>query len=254
MIELKSLKDIEKMKKGGRILAKIFKDLENYLQEGRSTYDLARKVEELIYKYGAKPAFKGYRGYPEVICVSINNEIVHGIPKKNRILRNGDLVSIDIGLEYNGFFVDSAKTFSIGTVSPLAIKLIRVTEEALWRGIEKARVGNHLSDISWAIQEYIESNNFSVIRDFLGHGIGKHLHEPPNVPNYGPPGQGPILEEGLALAIEPMVSAGSYEVVILDDGWTAVTADGSLSAHFEHTIIIKNNGPEIITQGDLKDV
>ncbi|MGB9857108.1 MAG: type I methionyl aminopeptidase [Dictyoglomaceae bacterium] len=250
MIELKSLKDIDKMRKGGKILARIFKELEEYIREGISTYELSRKVEGLIYKYGAKPAFKGYRGYPEVICVSINNEIVHGIPKKNKILKNGDIVSIDIGLEYNGFYVDSAKTYPVGNVSPLALRLIQVTEEALWKGIEKARIGNHLSDISWAIQEHVEKNNFNVIRDFLGHGIGRHLHEPPNVPNFGPPGQGPILEEGLALAIEPMVSVGDYEVRILDDGWTAVTVDGSLSAHFEHTIIITNNGPEIITQGE----
>jgi methionyl aminopeptidase len=250
MIELKSLEDISIMKKGGKILARIFEEIESFIKEGISTYDLSRKVEELIIKFDAKPAFKGYRGYPEVICVSINEEIVHGIPRKDRFLKNGDIVSIDIGLEYKGFYVDSAKTYPVGEVSLLALRLIEVTESALWKGIEKARVGNHLSDISWAIQEYVESNNFNVIREFFGHGIGRRLHEPPNIPNFGPPGRGPILEEGMALAIEPMVSAGSYEVKILEDKWTAVTVDGSLSAHFEHTIIITNNGPEIITQGE----
>ncbi len=247
-MEFKVKEDIENMKKGGKILAQVFKELEKYIQEGISTYELSRKAEELIYKYRAKPAFKGYRGYPEVICVSINEEIVHGIPRKDRVLKNGDIVSIDIGLEYNGFYVDSAKTYSVGEVSPLVLKLIEVTESALWKGIEKARVGNYLSDISWAIQEYVEKNGFSIIRDFTGHGIGRNLHEPPSVPNFGSPGQGPILVEGLALAIEPMVSIGDYKVKILDDGWTAVTLDGSLSAHFEHTIIITKNGPEVLTQ------
>ncbi|MEN2983941.1 MAG: type I methionyl aminopeptidase [Dictyoglomaceae bacterium] len=245
---LKIREEIDNMRKGGKILARIFKELEKYVHEGISTYELSRKVENLIYKYGAKPAFKGYRGYPEVICVSINEEIVHGIPRKNKILKNGDIVSIDIGLEYNGFYVDSARTYPIGEVSPLVLRLIEVTESALWKGIEKARVGNHLSDISWAIQQHVEKSGFSIIRDFTGHGIGKNLHEPPSIPNFGPPGQGPILEEGLALAIEPMVSMGDYRVKILDDGWTAVTLDGSLSAHFEHTVIITKNGPEVLTQ------
>lgn len=247
-MELKVKEEIDYMKKGGKILALIFKELEKYIQEGISTYDLSRNAERLIYKYGAKPAFKGYRGYPEVICVSINDEVVHGIPKKDRKLKNGDIVSIDIGLEYNGFYVDSARTYPVGEVSPLALKLIEVTESALWKGIEKAKVGNHLSDISWAIQEYVEKNGFNIIREFTGHGIGRNLHEPPSIPNFGPPGQGPILEEGLALAIEPMVSMGDYRVKILDDGWTAVTLDGSLSAHFEHTIVITNKGPEVLTQ------
>ncbi|MCS7201536.1 MAG: type I methionyl aminopeptidase [Dictyoglomus sp.] len=245
---LKIREEIDNMRKGGKILARIFKELEKYIHEGVSTYELSRKVENLIYKYGAKPAFKGYRGYPEVICVSINEEIVHGIPRKNKILKNGDIVSIDIGLEYNGFYVDSARTYPIGEVSPLVLRLIEVTESALWKGIEKARVGNHLSDISWAIQQHVEKSGFSIIRDFTGHGIGKNLHEPPSIPNFGPPGQGPILEEGLALAIEPMVSMGDYRVKILDDGWTAITLDGSLSAHFEHTVIITKNGPEVLTQ------
>ncbi|MCX7846166.1 MAG: type I methionyl aminopeptidase [Dictyoglomaceae bacterium] len=247
-MELKVREEIDFMRIGGKILAQIFKELEGYIQEGISTYELSRKVEKLIYEYGAKPAFKGYRGYPEVICVSINEEIVHGIPKKNKKLKNGDIVSIDIGLEYKGFYVDSAKTYPVGEVSPLVLRLIEVTESALWKGIEKARVGNYLSDISWAIQEYVERNGFNIIKDFTGHGIGKNLHEPPSIPNFGPPGQGPILEEGLALAIEPMVSMGDYRVKILDDGWTAVTLDGSLSAHFEHTIIITKNGPKVLTQ------
>ncbi|PMQ00987.1 MAG: type I methionyl aminopeptidase [Dictyoglomus sp. NZ13-RE01] len=247
MIELKSLKEMAIIKEGGQILAKIFKDLEPYIKEGISTFDISRIAEELINKYRVKPAFKGYRGYPEVICASINEEIVHGIPNRKKILRNGDIISIDIGIEYKGYYLDSAKTYPIGEVSPIAIKLIKVTEEALWKGIEKAKAGNHLSDISWAIQEYVERNGFNVIREFSGHGIGRRLHEPPSIPNYGPPGRGPILEEGMALAIEPMVSAGSYEVIILEDGWTAITADRSLSAHFEHTIIITKNGPEVVT-------
>lgn len=246
-IELKSKEDIEIMRKGGRILARIFKDIENEIKEGVTTYDLARKVEQLMKEYKVKPAFKGYRGYPEVICVSINEEIVHGIPHKNKYIKSGDIISIDIGIEYEGFFLDSAKTYGVGEISSLGMKLLKVTEEALWRGIEKAKIGSRLSDISWAIQEYVEKHGFNVVRDFVGHGIGKKLHEPPNVLNYGPPGMGPVLEEGLVIAIEPMVVTGSFEVKILENGWTAVTMDNGLAAHFEHTVAITKNGPLVLT-------
>ncbi|MFN3699330.1 MAG: type I methionyl aminopeptidase [Dictyoglomus sp.] len=246
-IELKTKEDIEIMRKGGKILAKIFKEIENELKDGITTYELARKVEQLMEKYQVRSAFKGYRGYPEVICVSINEEVVHGIPSKDKYIRSGDMVSIDIGIEYKGFFLDAAKTYAIGEVSPLAMELLKVTEEALWKGIEKAKPGARLSDISWAIQEHVEKHGFNVIRDFVGHGIGRRLHEPPNVLNYGPPGMGPILAEGVVIAIEPMVVTGSFEVRILENGWTAVTVDGSLSAHFEHTVAITKNGPIILT-------
>lgn len=246
-IELKAKDEIAIMREGGRILSKIFNEIEKVLKSGMTTYDLAREAEELMSKYNVKPAFKGYRGYPEVICVSINEEIVHGIPSTKKIIKDGDIVSVDIGIEYKGFFLDAAKTYAIGDVSPLALKLIRVTEEALWRGIDKAKVGARLSDISWAIQEHVEKNGFNVIRDFVGHGIGRKLHEPPNVLNYGPPGMGPVLQEGLVIAIEPMVVTGSYEVKILNNGWTAVTVDGGLSAHFEHTVAITENGPQVLT-------
>lgn len=246
-IELKSKEDIEIMRRGGKILANIFKNIEKEVRENITTYDLARKVEQLMKEYKVKPAFKGYRGYPEVICVSINEEIVHGIPNKNKYIRSGDIVSIDIGIEYEGFFLDSAKTYAIGEVSPLAIKLLKVTEEALWKGIEKAKIGARLSDISWAIQEHVEKHGFNVVRDFVGHGIGRRLHEPPNVLNYGPPGMGPILEEGLVIAIEPMVVTGSFEVRVLENGWTAVTIDDGLAAHFEHTVAITKDGPIVLT-------
>lgn len=246
-IELKSKEDIEIMRRGGKILANIFKNIEKEVKENITTYDLARKVEQLMKEYKVKPAFKGYRGYPEVICVSINEEIVHGIPDKNKYIRSGDIVSIDIGIEYEGFFLDSAKTYAIGEVSPLAIKLLKVTEEALWKGIEKAKIGARLSDISWAIQEHVEKHGFNVVRDFVGHGIGRRLHEPPNVLNYGPPGMGPILEEGLVIAIEPMVVTGSFEVRVLENGWTAVTIDDGLAAHFEHTVAITKDGPIVLT-------
>lgn len=246
-IELKSKEDIEIMRRGGKILANIFKNIEKEVKENITTYDLARKVEQLMKEYKVKPAFKGYRGYPEVICVSINEEIVHGIPNKNKYIRSGDIVSIDIGIEYEGFFLDSAKTYAIGEVSPLAIKLLKVTEEALWKGIEKAKIGARLSDISWAIQEHVEKHGFNVVRDFVGHGIGRRLHEPPNVLNYGPPGMGPILEEGLVIAIEPMVVTGSFEVRVLENGWTAVTIDDGLAAHFEHTVAITKDGPIVLT-------
>ncbi|HOJ93058.1 MAG TPA: type I methionyl aminopeptidase [Dictyoglomaceae bacterium] len=246
-MELKSKEEIEIMRKGGSILAKIFERLELELAPGITTYDLARKAENFMKEYKVKPAFKGYKGYPDVICISINEEIVHGIPSQKKVIKDGDIVSIDNGIEYEGFFLDASKTYPVGEVSTLAMKLIKVTEEALWRGIEEAKVGRHLSDVSWAIQEHVEKNGFNVIRDFVGHGIGRRLHEPPNVLNYGPPGMGPILKEGLVIAIEPMVVTGSYEVKILENGWTAVTADGGLSAHFEHTVAITKNGPQVLT-------
>jgi len=203
-------------------------------------------AEEYIKRHGGIPAFKGYRGYPRSLCVSVNEEVVHGIPGKRR-LKEGDIVSLDLGVLMDGYYGDAAITVPVGKVSELAKKLIKVTEEALYRGIEMARPGNRLSDISHAIQTHVEKAGFSVVREFVGHGIGKQLHEEPQVPNFGPPNRGPRLEPGMVLAIEPMVNTGTWEVRILPNGWTVVTADGGLSAHFEHTVAITDNGPEILS-------
>jgi len=203
-------------------------------------------AEEYIKRHGGIPAFKGYRGYPRSLCVSVNEEVVHGIPGKRK-LKEGDIVSLDLGVLMDGYYGDAAITVPVGKVSELAKKLIKVTEEALYRGIEMARPGNRLSDISHAIQTHVEKAGFSVVREFVGHGIGKQLHEEPQVPNFGPPNRGPRLEPGMVLAIEPMVNTGTWEVRILPNGWTVVTADGGLSAHFEHTVAITDNGPEILS-------
>jgi methionyl aminopeptidase len=193
------------------------------------------------------PAFKGYRGYPASICTSLNNEVIHGIPSK-RVLKEGDIISIDLGVYKDGFYGDGAVTLPVGKIDPGWEKLLKVTEEALYIGIGNARAGNRVSDISHAIQKHVESNGFSVVRAFVGHGIGRELHEEPQIPNFGSPGRGPRLKEGMTLAIEPMVNAGGYEVFVLDDGWTAVTLDNKPSAHFEHTVLISINGPRILTK------
>ncbi|MDD3579790.1 MAG: type I methionyl aminopeptidase [Desulfobacca sp.] len=247
MINLKSQQEIAKMEVANRIVAEVLQEVKKHIQAGIETLELDNLAEEICRKHKVKPAFKGYRGYPKSLCVSINDEIVHGIPSHRR-LQNGDLVSMDFGVCYDGYYGDSAITVPVGTISPEAEKLLKVTEESLYAGIAQARVGNRLTDISHAVQTVAEDNGFSVIRDFVGHGIGRNLHEDPQIPNYGPPGQGPKLQAGMTIAIEPMVSAGGWEVKLLDDGWTAVTKDGSLSAHFEHTIAVTDKGALILSR------
>jgi len=221
--------------------------LQGSLTSGMSTKDIDLKAEELIRRSKVVSAFKGYHGFPGTTCISVNEVVVHGIPDK-RIIKDGDIVSLDIGIIYKGYYSDTAVTVPIGNISPEAWCLLDVTKASLSRGIEQARVGNRLSDISFAVQSFVEMHGFSVVRDFVGHGIGRQLHEEPEIPNYGRPGQGPILQEGMVFAIEPMVNMGTHHTKTLSDGWTVVTEDGKPSAHFEHTIVITPKGPEILTQ------
>ncbi len=248
MIIIKSQNEIKKISESCKIVAEVLEGLKSFVREGISTAEIEAYVEKQILKRNAIPAFKGYRGYPASVCLSINNQVVHGIPSNTVKLKNGDIISIDLGVLLNGFYGDAAVTLSVGEVGQDAQKLIKVTEESLYIGIENAVVGNRVSDISSAIQQHVEMSGFSVVRAFVGHGIGRFLHEDPQVPNFGRPGQGVRLREGMTIAIEPMVNAGGPDVIILDDGWTAVTTDGSLSAHFEHTIAITKNGPAILTK------
>ncbi len=247
-INLKSKREIEIMRDANRIVAEILLDLKERVKEGVTTAELDRRAEELAGKYGAEPAFKGYMGYPASLCVSINEEIVHGIPSEERVIKNGDIVSLDFGVIYKGYYGDAALTVGVGNISETAKKLMEVTEKALYIGIEEAVPGNHIGDIGFAIQNFVEKNGFNVVREFTGHGIGKKLHEEPYVPNYGTRGSGPLIREGLTIAIEPMVTEGTWKVKILKDGWTAVTADGKLAAHFEHTIAVTSSGPEILSR------
>ncbi len=246
MIVQKSYQELQIMRKAGRIAAQAMRALRMAIKVGITTEELNNIAESFILEKGGKPAFKGYRGFPASICISVNDEVVHGIPGK-RVLKEGDIVGIDLGVEYEGHYGDIAATFPVGKVDAEARKLIKVTKEALEVGISQCRVGNHLFDISAAIQEVVERNGFSVVRQFVGHGIGKSLHEDPQVPNYGEKGKGPLLESGMTFALEPMVNAGSWEVEVLSDGWTVVTADGSLSAHFEHTVAVTDKSPWILT-------
>ncbi|MCX8116723.1 MAG: type I methionyl aminopeptidase [Desulfobacterota bacterium] len=247
MIILKSTREIEQLRKANGIAAEVFQKLRPMVVPGVTTQELDRIAEAFIVSKGALPAFKGYRNYPATLCISINEEVVHGIPGPRR-LREGDIVSIDVGVNLNGYFGDAAITLPVGEVDEGAKRLMAVTERALYLGIEVARVGNRLYDISHAIQTYVEANGFSVVREFVGHGVGKSLHEEPQVPNFGSPGQGPRLEKGMVFALEPMVNEGTYEVRILADGWTVVTADGKRSAHFEHTIAITDGKAEILSR------
>ncbi len=249
MIILKSPDEIEKISLACRIVAEILKDLEEIVRPGISTKDIERFVEKAMVERGAVPAFKGYRNYPSSVCTSVNDQVVHGIPS-SAVLRDGDIISVDLGAYMNGFYGDAAVTLPVGTVSPLAARLIEVTRDALMLGIERVKPGNRVTDISYAVQRHVEKNGFSVVRAFVGHGIGRSLHEEPQIPNFGEPGHGPRLREGMTLAIEPMVNAGHYEISILEDGWTAVTADGSLSAHWEHTVAVTRNGARILTKTD----
>lgn len=247
MITCKSQRELAYMKDAGRIAARAHEELAKAIRPGVTTKELDEIAADFILSRGGRPAFKGLYDFPANICTSINEEVVHGIPSPYRRLQEGDIISIDIGVELNGYFGDCARTFPVGDVSEAARELLRVAEEALYRGIAEARVGRRLSDISHAIQSYVEAHGFSVVREFVGHGIGTSMHEEPQVPNFGPPGRGPRLKPGMTLAIEPMVNMGTHEVVTLDDNWTVVTKDLSLSAHFEHTVAVTNGRPEILT-------
>jgi methionyl aminopeptidase len=243
MIILKTPDEIEIMARASKVVAETIQVLKREVRAGITTEDLDRMAEDFIRSQGGTPAFKGYRNYPKTLCASVNEQVVHGIPSRQRVLKDGDIIGLDLGAIVDGFYGDSAVTVPVGKVPPKVAELLRVTEEALYKGIEQAVVGNRLSDISHAVQRHAEAAGFSVVTDFVGHGIGRQLHEEPQVPNYGRPGQGPRLQVGMVLAIEPMVNMGHSAVRILDDQWTAVTKDGSLSAHFEHTIAIQPEGP-----------
>lgn len=238
------------MRVSNAIVAEVLETLREKIRPGIATIELDELARQMVCARKAEPAFLGYRGYPFSLCVSVNNEVVHGLPSATRILKEGDIVSLDFGAVYDGYYGDAAITVPTGKVSAEAELLIRTTEEALYLGIQEARVTNRLYDISHAIQKHAGNRGFSVVRQFVGHGIGTALHEPPEVPNYGQPGQGIRLQAGMVLAIEPMVNAGSHEVTILGDGWTAVTKDGSLSAHFEHCVAITEDGPHILSRLD----
>jgi len=247
LIVLKSEDEIKRMSESCRIVAEVLEGIKKNISPGISTKEIDEFAESYIISKGARPAFKGYRGYPASVCTSVNEQVVHGIPSVEK-LRDGDIISFDIGVFYKGFYGDAAVTFPVGSVSGQAMKLIQVTERSLGAGLEKAVAGNRLSDISSAVQGCVEAEGFSIVRSFVGHGIGRELHEEPQIPNFGKPGEGPELRPGMTLAVEPMVNAGGWEVIILNDGWTAVTKDRSLSAHFEHTVAITKNGLNILTK------
>ncbi len=247
MISLKSQKDLEMLKRSGHILALVMREVEKKVQPGITTLDIDRISEELILREKAKAAFKGYKGFPATACVSVNEEIVHGIPGP-RVILEGDIVSIDLGVNYQGYFSDMAVTLPVGKVDQGKRKLLEITRQSLDLGIKQARTGNYLTDISHSIQSFTEAQGFSVVRQFVGHGIGSALHEDPEIPNFGEPHSGPLLKSGMVLAIEPMINMGSWECLILENGWTAVTKDGAASAHFEHTVAITDKGPVILTQ------
>ena len=248
MIILKSPEEIAKMRRAGRIVARTIDEVTAAVKPGRTTQDLDEVAEKVIRNEGATPSFKGYRGFPASICASLNQEVVHGIPSPKRTLAEGDILSLDFGAIWEGYHADSAVTVFVGEApSAEAEKLVRVTEESLEAGISEVRVGNRLTDISHAVQQVIEGAGFSVVREYVGHGVGRNLHEDPQIPNYGQPGRGPELKPGLVIAIEPMVNMGGWETRVLADNWTVVTADGALSAHFEHTIAVTEEGPEVLT-------
>jgi len=248
-IMIKTPQEIEKMRRSGQAVREVLEHVRKLVKPGASTQDLENAAVEKIRELGAKPAFKGYRGYPCVLCTSVNEEVVHGIPSANRMLRDGDIVSIDTGVILDGYYGDSAITVAVGDkVAPRTRRLLEVTRESLKRGIEAIKPGATLGDVGAAVQEVVEAGGFSVVREFVGHGIGTRLHEDPQVPNYGRRGQGQKLREGMVIAIEPMVNAGKPDVQVLSDGWTAVTQDGSLSAHFEHTVAVTAEGATILTQ------
>lgn len=246
MIVIKSSEEIQRIGDACRIVAEALDVLRDAVTEGITTIELERLAEDIIIKKGGTPAFKGYRGYPASLCTSVNDQVVHGIPSETK-LRDGDIISMDVGVCYKGFYGDAAITLPVGKISGEAEHLLRITEESLYIGMDMAREGNRVSDISSAIQGHVEKSGYSVVREFVGHGIGKQLHEEPQIPNFGPPGRGERLRKGMTLAIEPMVNAGGHQVRVLKDGWTAVTADGSLSAHYEHTVAITGEGARVLT-------
>ena len=241
--------EISTIRKSNQIVAKILAELGRMITPGVQTKELDEYAELRVKEMNAIPAFKGYRGYPASLCTSINEEIVHGIPSSRR-LRDGDIISLDFGVLYEGYYGDAAVTYPVGEITPKAKKLIKAAEETFYKGMEQMKPGKRISDISFAIQSHVESQGFSVIRAFVGHGIGLSLHEEPQVPNFGPPGRGPKLKSGMVLAIEPMIAMGDWDVEILDDNWTAITRDRSLSAHYEHTVAITQKGPEILSLSD----
>lgn len=248
MIVCKSPLELEKMRRAGLVVWELLQELKARVKPGISTYELEEFAVERIAESGARPAFKGLYDYPCALCTSINEEIVHGIPSRKRILKEGDILKIDTGVQLEGYYSDSAVSVPVGTIRPELDQLLRVTEESLQRAIDRVRLGARVGDISAAVQEHAESHGYSVVRDFVGHGIGTHLHEDPKVPNYGAAGHGPALKEGMVLAIEPMVNTGKPGAKILKDKWTAVTEDGGYSAHFEHCVVVTSNGPWILTR------
>lgn len=247
MIIIKAPWEIERLRASNRVAAEALAEISSHIAPGITTQELDRIAEEILKRKSAQAAFKGYNGYPAVICSSVNEEVVHGIPGLRK-LAEGDIVSLDIGTIIDGYYGDVAATFPVGPISPSAEKLLRVTQEALYKAIDQAREGRRLSDISHAIQQHVEAQGFSPVRQYVGHGLGSHLHEEPQIPNFGPPGQGPRLRAGMVLALEPMVNQGTWEVEVLGDNWTVVTKDRKLSAHFEHTVAVTENNPEILTE------
>ncbi len=247
MIELKTNGQLDKMRKAGRIVAETLSLMKKSVRPGVTTLDLDRLAEDYIRKCGARPAFKGYNGFPATLCTSVNEQVVHGIPSLRK-LQSGDIISIDCGAVIDGYFGDAALTLPVGDVDPTLLQLLKVTEESLKLGLDQAKLGCRLQDISHAVQTHVEGSGFSVVREYVGHGIGKAMHEEPQIPNFGRPGRGPRLEVGMVLAIEPMVNLGTFEVQTLEDHWTVVTRDRKASAHFEHTVAITENGPEILTR------
>jgi methionyl aminopeptidase len=248
MIICKSAAEIEKLRRSGRMVRQVLGEIREQARPGITTMDLEKYVARRFKELGARSAFKGYRGYPCCLCASVNDEIIHGIPSDRRPLKEGDILSLDTGVILDGYYGDSAITIPIGAINESAQRLLKVTEEALELALDKVRVGNRLGDVSSTVQHYAEKNGYTVVREFVGHGIGKSMHEEPQIPNYGQPGHGPLLKPGMVFAIEPMVNAGGPGVRVLDDNWTAVTADGKLSAHFEHMVAVTKNGPDVLTR------
>jgi methionyl aminopeptidase len=246
-IQIKSAAEIEKMRTSGIALRKVHDAVKAAVRPGATTMDLENAAVAVVNELGVKSAFKGYHDYPAILCTSINNEVIHGIPNSKRVLREGDVVSVDCGVVVDGYYSDCAVTHAVGNVAPNVAKLLRVTEASLYAAIDKAVEGGRLFDISNAVQTLTEAEGYGVVREFVGHGIGKSMHEDPQIPNFGNPGKGPRLRAGMVLAIEPMINLGKAEVRVLEDGWTAITVDGSVSAHFEHTVAITKDGPRILT-------